>query len=84
MHLEGHICAVFLWYQVVLAKEAGLCYAAMALVTDYDCWREEEDVEHVICQTISASASLAIFFLGAGAQCLSNNDMTSDQWTGRW
>ncbi len=30
--------------QVALAKEAGLCYAALALVTDYDCWREEGDV----------------------------------------
>lgn len=25
--------------EVVLAKEAGLCYAAIALATDYDCWR---------------------------------------------
>ncbi len=25
-----------------LAREAGLCYATLALVTDYDCWREEE------------------------------------------
>lgn len=25
--------------EVVLAKEAGLCYAAVALATDYDCWR---------------------------------------------
>jgi len=27
-------------FQVVLAKEAGLCYAAIGLVTDYDCWRD--------------------------------------------
>lgn len=26
--------------EVVLAKEAGLCYAAIAMATDYDCWRE--------------------------------------------
>ncbi|CAH1117807.1 unnamed protein product [Phaedon cochleariae] len=26
--------------EVVLAKEAGICYASMALVTDYDCWRD--------------------------------------------
>ena len=25
-----------------LAREAEVCYAAMALVTDYDCWREDE------------------------------------------
>ncbi|KAH3775701.1 S-methyl-5'-thioadenosine phosphorylase-like isoform X3 [Dreissena polymorpha] len=27
--------------EVVLAKEAGICYAAMGLVTDYDSWRED-------------------------------------------
>ncbi|MFQ5672964.1 MAG: S-methyl-5'-thioadenosine phosphorylase [Nitrospinales bacterium] len=26
-----------------LAREAGICYATVALVTDYDCWREEEE-----------------------------------------
>lgn len=26
--------------EVVLAKEAGLCYVAIAMATDYDCWRE--------------------------------------------
>ena len=27
--------------EVVLANELGLCYAAIAMVTDYDCWRED-------------------------------------------
>ena len=26
--------------EVVLAREAGICYAAIAMSTDYDCWRE--------------------------------------------
>ncbi|XP_069682066.1 S-methyl-5'-thioadenosine phosphorylase [Periplaneta americana] len=26
--------------EVVLAKEAGICYSAVALITDYDCWRD--------------------------------------------
>ncbi len=26
-----------------LAREAGICYAALALATDYDCWHESED-----------------------------------------
>lgn len=30
--------------EVVLAKEAGLSYAAVAMATDYDCWRESERV----------------------------------------
>lgn len=28
--------------EVCLAKEAGLCYAAVAMATDYDCWRHSE------------------------------------------
>ena len=27
-----------------LAREAELCYATLAMVTDYDCWREEDEV----------------------------------------
>jgi 5'-methylthioadenosine phosphorylase len=27
-----------------LAREAGICYATLALATDYDCWRESDDV----------------------------------------
>ena len=34
-------------FQVPLAKEAGLCYTSVALVTDYDCWRDVDDAEHV-------------------------------------
>lgn len=26
--------------EVVLAREAGICYSAIAMATDYDCWRE--------------------------------------------
>jgi len=29
--------------EVVLAREAGVCYAAIAMSTDYDCWRETEE-----------------------------------------
>ena len=28
---------------MVLAKEAGLCYAAVAMATDYDCWHDHEE-----------------------------------------
>lgn len=34
--------------EVVLAKELGLPYASIGIVTDYDCWREDADGhEHV-------------------------------------
>jgi 5'-methylthioadenosine phosphorylase len=29
--------------EVVLAREAGLCYQAIAMSTDYDCWKEGEE-----------------------------------------
>ena len=32
-------------HQVVLAKEAGLPYAAIAMPTDYDCWKEGQVVD---------------------------------------
>lgn len=28
--------------EVILARELGLCYQAIAMVTDYDCWQEKE------------------------------------------
>ena len=31
---------------MVLAKEAGLCYASVAMITDYDCWRSAGDNVH--------------------------------------
>ncbi|MGA1825580.1 MAG: S-methyl-5'-thioadenosine phosphorylase [bacterium] len=29
--------------EVVLAREAGICYASMAMSTDYDCWHESKE-----------------------------------------
>ncbi|WP_417337075.1 S-methyl-5'-thioadenosine phosphorylase [Halobacteriovorax marinus] len=36
--------------EAYLAKEAGMAYATLAMVTDYDCWREEEhcSVEEIL------------------------------------
>lgn len=47
--------------EVILAKEAGLCYASMGLVTDYDSWREDKEsvnVENVL-KTFKANAARA-------------------------
>lgn len=40
--------------EVVLANEAGLCYAAIAMVTDYDCWRDDHE-------PVSVESVMAIF-----------------------
>ncbi len=44
-----------------LAREAEICYATMAMVTDYDCWHEEEaDVTvEAIIQNLMKNAELA-------------------------
>jgi len=31
--------------EVVLAREAGMCYQTIAMATDFDCWREQERVD---------------------------------------
>ncbi|KAK7588113.1 hypothetical protein V9T40_005358 [Parthenolecanium corni] len=33
--------------EVALAKEAGLCYACVAMATDYDCWHESAEAVNV-------------------------------------
>jgi 5'-methylthioadenosine phosphorylase len=44
-----------------LAREAELCYATMALVTDYDCWHETEEAVTVeaILNTLHQNVALA-------------------------
>ena len=44
-----------------LAREAEICYATMALVTDYDCWHEEHDDVNIeqILGYLRANAAMA-------------------------
>jgi 5'-methylthioadenosine phosphorylase len=44
-----------------LCREAEICYASMALVTDYDCWNEEEQAVTVeaVLGTLAANAATA-------------------------
>ncbi len=35
-----------------LAREAGICYMTIAMVTDYDCWHETSDVDSVSVELI--------------------------------
>lgn len=48
-----------------LAREAELCYATMALVTDYDCWHEEEEDVSVsaVLDNLRANAEVAATIL---------------------
>jgi 5'-methylthioadenosine phosphorylase len=44
-----------------LAREAGICYATVAMSTDYDCWHEEEEDVSVtaVVEVLRKNASLA-------------------------
>jgi len=50
-----------------LAREAEICYATLALVTDYDCWHEEEEDVSVetLLSNLRANAALAARVLRA-------------------
>jgi 5'-methylthioadenosine phosphorylase len=52
-----------------LAREAELCYATIAMVTDYDCWRPDHDAVTVemIMQTVHANAANARALVRAAA-----------------
>ena len=47
---NAHIINMSTVPEVVLAREAGLCYAAIAMSTGYDCWREA--TQHVTIQEV--------------------------------
>jgi 5'-methylthioadenosine phosphorylase len=55
-----------------LAREAEICYATLALVTDYDCWHEEEaDVSVIgVLENLRANAALAAATLRAAVLAL--------------
>lgn len=45
--------------EVVLAREAGLCYAVIAMSTDYDCWHESKEsvTFELILKTMATNAA---------------------------
>uniref|UniRef100_A0A8C2M0H9 S-methyl-5'-thioadenosine phosphorylase n=2 Tax=Cricetulus griseus TaxID=10029 RepID=A0A8C2M0H9_CRIGR len=47
--------------EVVLAKEAGICYASIAMAIDYDCWKEHEEAVSVngVLKTMKENANKA-------------------------
>lgn len=58
-----------------LAREAEICYATLALSTDYDCWHEDHDdvtVEDVI-QTLMKNVSLAKEVIRDAVPCIEDH-----------
>ncbi|TAN37030.1 MAG: S-methyl-5'-thioadenosine phosphorylase [Verrucomicrobia bacterium] len=57
--LGGDVIGMTSLPEAKLCREAEICYAAMAMVTDYDCWREGEEhvtVEMIIANLVANSA----------------------------
>ena len=48
------------WQEAKLAREAEICFASMALVTDYDCWKTDEHVVIAdVLRVLAANSDLA-------------------------
>ncbi len=62
-----------------LAREAELCYATLALVTDYDCWHEEEEDVNVaaLLAVLRDNAKLAADVLAETVAALEDADRES-------
>ena len=48
----GHVINMTTCPEVVLAKELCMPYASVAIVTDYDCWRDHDGAEHVDVESV--------------------------------
>ncbi len=55
-----------------LAREAEICYATLALVTDFDCWHEEEEDVSIasVIESLHANANLAASALREAVRAL--------------
>ncbi|XP_054843264.1 S-methyl-5'-thioadenosine phosphorylase [Eublepharis macularius] len=67
--------------EVILAKEAGLCYASIAMATDYDCWKEHEEAVSVdkVLKTLKENANKATSLLLTAIPQIGSMDWTETQ-----
>ncbi len=59
-----------------LAREAGICYATLAMSTDYDCWRESGDevTGDMVFQVMQDNAAMALAVLGKALALLGTGE----------
>ncbi|KAK4308888.1 hypothetical protein Pmani_019441 [Petrolisthes manimaculis] len=64
--------------EVVLARELGLCYAALAMATDYDCWKEGEEAVNVekVMALFRSNVGKAVEVLKLVVKKISSEDWT--------
>uniref|UniRef100_I6L212 S-methyl-5'-thioadenosine phosphorylase n=1 Tax=Ciona intestinalis TaxID=7719 RepID=I6L212_CIOIN len=66
--------------EVVLANELGMLYAALAMVTDYDCWKEDHasvNVENVM-KTMKVNRGNALKVLVSAVEIISKQNLQPD------
>ncbi|XP_076371284.1 S-methyl-5'-thioadenosine phosphorylase-like [Tachypleus tridentatus] len=65
--------------EVILAKEAGVCYAAVAMATDYDCWHDEQEAVHLetVLNVLKENGQKAIELLKKAVEIISQKDWTN-------
>lgn len=73
----AHIVNMTTVPEVVLANEAGLSYSSIALVTDYDCWREEDEVNVAkVMETMKGNSKRALKLLLRAIPKIAEKDWT--------
>jgi 5'-methylthioadenosine phosphorylase len=67
-----HVIGMTNMPEAKLAREAELCYASVAMVTDYDCWRDDQGHVEVadIVQVLIANAARGRTLVAAAAEAL--------------
>jgi len=59
-----------------LCREAELCYAPLAMITDYDCWHQSEEIvsADMVVENVKANARLALDVLRQAAAALPSDE----------
>lgn len=60
--------------EVVLAKEAGISYASIALPTDYDCWKDSVVDQQGVLAVFASNVNRVKNLMVAAVQKIGNND----------
>jgi 5'-methylthioadenosine phosphorylase len=78
-HLQWDVVGMTNYGEARCAREAELCYATLAMITDYDCWHEDHDdvtVEMVVANLAKNSATAQEIIRLAAAALDPNADCT--------
>jgi len=73
----AHLVGMTLMPEAPMAKEAGLAYACIAMVTDYDCWKEDESVTSAgVLETMAKNGQNSIHALKLLLPAIKSQDWT--------